>query len=179
MGARHSRIHIVGASGSGVTTLGKALAGRLDGRLLDTDDFFWMPTEPPYTDKRPVEDRLTLLYAALDQGEPWILSGSLIGWGDPLIPRFDLVVFLYVPQEARMARTLARERERYGAVIEPGGPMHEAHQAFIAWSEGYDTRARGRNLANHRAWLARLPCPVIEISGLQSVEERVELVLAA
>ena len=38
------RIHILGASGSGTTTLGRALAERLQCRHFDTDDYFWLPT---------------------------------------------------------------------------------------------------------------------------------------
>jgi len=34
----------------------------------------------------------------------WVLSGSLNGWGDPLISFFELVVFVYVPQEERIKR---------------------------------------------------------------------------
>ncbi|WP_414847104.1 shikimate kinase [Chryseobacterium sp. IT-36CA2] len=34
------RIHIFGASGSGVTTLGKALSEKLNIEYLDSDDFF-------------------------------------------------------------------------------------------------------------------------------------------
>jgi hypothetical protein len=42
------RIHIVGASGSGTTSLASAIAAQCGHRHLDTDDFFWMPTSPPY-----------------------------------------------------------------------------------------------------------------------------------
>jgi Shikimate kinase len=41
------RIHILGASGSGTTTLGRALAERLQYPHFDTDDSFWVPTDPP------------------------------------------------------------------------------------------------------------------------------------
>ena len=44
----------------------------------------------------------------------WVLSGSLSGWGDPLVPKFDLVVFLFVPNEVQMQRLRAREIQRYG-----------------------------------------------------------------
>jgi hypothetical protein len=48
--------------------------------------------------KRPVADRLRLLREALrNVNGPWVLSGSLDGWGDSLIPLFELVVFLLVP----------------------------------------------------------------------------------
>ena len=66
-------------------------------------------------------ERLDRLAQALAGAPRWVLSGSLTGWGDPLIPTFDLVVFLYVTPETRLARLLERERRRFGADIEPGG----------------------------------------------------------
>lgn len=177
MQARH--IHILGASGSGVSTLGAALSERLDVPQLDTDDFFWLPTEPPFTDKRPMPERLERLEAALDEAQDWVLSGSLFGWGDPVIPRFDLVVFLHLPPEVRMARTLAREQGRYGDRIAPGGDMHEAHLEFMAWSRRYDTATDfSRNLHLHNIWLSALPCPVLRIEGAPSVDESLTQVLA-
>lgn len=86
------RIHIVGASGSGTTSLAGELATRYGHRQLDTDDYFWLRTVPPYREKRPREQRLELLRRALCDATSWVLSGSLCGWGDPLIPEFELVV---------------------------------------------------------------------------------------
>lgn len=37
------RIHILGASGVGTSTLGKALADKLNYCHLDTDDYYWLP----------------------------------------------------------------------------------------------------------------------------------------
>src|SRR5579872_4003369 len=113
------RIHITGASGSGVSTLGAALSRRLGCTRLDTDDFYWKPTDPPYRESREVGERLALVAAAMDQAPAgWVLSGSLDGWGDPLIPRFGRVVFLEAPTELRLQRLAERERGRYGAAIE-------------------------------------------------------------
>ena len=42
-------LHITGASGSGTTTLGRALASAWAVPHADTDDYFWVPTTPPYT----------------------------------------------------------------------------------------------------------------------------------
>jgi len=174
-----ARIHIVGASGSGTTTLGVALAHEIDGAHFDTDDFFWLPTDPPFTTKRPVEQRLSLLEAELTR-DSWVLSGSLMSWGDVLVPHFDLVVFLFVPPDVRLERIMQRERQRYGADIDPGGRMHENHKAFVDWARGYDTAdSEGRSHVRHRAWIDNLPCPVVEITGVPTVEESVECVLAA
>ena len=54
-------VHIYGPCGSGTSTLGREIGRRLRFRFLDTDDFFWLPTDPQYTQKRPLEERLALL----------------------------------------------------------------------------------------------------------------------
>ena len=104
------RIHILGASGSGTTTLGHALAERLNYAHFDTDDYFWLPTDPPFTEKREITLRQQLLMDDLTAHGSWILSGSLCGWGDVAIPLFELVVFLWIPPETRMERLRQRER---------------------------------------------------------------------
>ena len=150
-----NRIHIFGASGSGTSSLASALAARHGHRPLDTDDFYWLPTDPPYERARPREARLALLASALAQSPSWVLSGSLCGWGDPLIPEFDLAVFLVVPTPVRLSRLRAREAVRYGhQAIAPGGERHDAHVAFLDWAGRYDaggaemrSRALSRSLA--------------------------------
>ncbi len=170
--------HLTGASGSGTTTLGRALAERLGYAHLDTDDFYWLPTDPPYQASRPIGERLGLLGERLDAAERWVLSGSLAGWGDPLIPRFDAVVFLAVPAKLRMARLRARERARYGAAIDPGGPRHAASEAFLVWAEAYDEGDHTiRSRSRHDLWLRQLPCPVIRMEDADTVAVRLRRLL--
>jgi hypothetical protein len=77
-------------------------------------------------------------------------------------------------------RLLARERERYGANIDPGGSQYESNRFFMNAAEGYETGEYPiQNLPNARAWLARLPCPVIAIEGAVPLEESLAIVLAA
>jgi adenylate kinase family enzyme len=164
-------IHITGASGCGVSTLGAALAGRLGCTHLDTDDFYWMPTEPPFQVSREVLERLRLLrtaFAAASGG--WVLSGSLDGWGDPLIPLFDRVIFLSAPTEVRLARLAEREHRRLGPAVEPGGARHVQHLDFLAYAAAYDSgqftgTMTGRYRARHEAWLERLSCPLLRLDG--------------
>jgi adenylate kinase family enzyme len=161
-----------------VTTLGQAVAERVSYNHFDTDDYYWLPTIPPYREKRDIAERLSLLSRDLDEAHAWVLSGSLMEWGDPLIPRFDLVVFLHVPTEIRLARLAARERQRFGAAIDPGGGMHTQHNDFLEWAAGYETGAKGgRSLDGHRSWLAKLPCPVLRLSGAAPVDVLVEQTL--
>ena len=169
------RIHITGASGSGTTTLGAAIAACWGHRHLDTDDYFWQSSWPPYRHARPVEERLPLLEAALNESPRWVLSGSLSGWGDGLIPCFDLVIFLNTPTELRLPRLRMREYSRFGEVLAPGGEMFEEHEAFLAWASAYEIGDENmRSRIHHENWLRNLPCPVLRMSGAEPVEVLLE-----
>lgn len=172
-------IHIFGASGSGTTTLAKALCDRLGYVHFDSDDYFWLPTDPPFTTRRPPEERVKLLKDDLAKAEKWILSGSNCKWGDFLMDSYDLAVFLFVPPEIRLKRLAVREAMRYGIErISPGGYMHESYKEFMEWNASYDNAGMEmRSLALHNEWMKRLKCPVIRIEGAQSIKERVEIVL--
>jgi hypothetical protein len=116
---------------------------------LDTDDFYWLPTDPPYTTARPVEGRVARLAEAIAGNERWVLSGSMIGWGDPFLAQIDLVVFLRASPDVRLTRVLERERRRFGPDIEPGGRMHTHHLEFIEYLRGYDREDfPGRSIAS-------------------------------
>ena len=180
MSPRFRRIHITGASGSGTTTLGEALAAKTGAKHLDADDFAWAPSEPPFVHRREPAERTALFQAAIAGVERWVLSGSVLRWGDELMPFFDLVVFLHIPQDVRIARLTVRERTRYGDKIDLGGSQYESNRFFMAASQGYENGSYPiQNLVNARAWLGRLPCPVLEIEGAVSLDESLAAVLAA
>ena len=167
-------IHVTGASGAGVTTLGRALASALAIPHHDTDDYFWLPTEPPYRDRRDLAERLKLMRDVFLPRAAWVLSGSLSGWGDVLIPDFDVVVFVTTPREIRLQRLRAREATRFGAgAVAPGGWRHTETEEFIEWASGYEEGNASRNLAEHEAWLAKLPCPVLRLEGSRPLPELV------
>jgi len=175
------RIHITGASGAGVTSLGRAIACALSTPHHDTDDYFWLPTTPPFREKRDVAERLRLMSDLFLPRAEWVLSGSLQGWGDALIPYFDIVVFLYTPKEVRLKRLRDRETARFGAdAVAPGGWHHDETEDFIEWASNYDDGDRvSRTLEKHQAWLAALTCSVLRLDGAKPLPELVSQVIAA
>jgi adenylate kinase family enzyme len=175
------RIHVTGASGSGATTLGRALADALALPHHDVDDYFWLPTVPPYRAKRAITDRLRLMGEMFLDRADWVLSGSLDGWGGPVVPLFDLVVFLRVPTDIRLVRLRAREARHFGAdAVEPGGWRHAETEEFIDWASHYDDGSReGRNLVRHEAWLATIACLVLRLDGRRPTPDLVREVMAA
>jgi adenylate kinase family enzyme len=173
------RIHVTGAAGAGVTTLGRALADALALPSHDTDDYLWKPTTPPYRELREPSERLRLMREVFLPRADWVLSGGLNGWGDALVGSFDLVVFLKTPQELRMRRLRAREARHFGAEsVGPGGWRFEETESFLEWASHYEDGTReGRSLASQEAWLTLLPCPILRLDGSRPVAELVDQVL--
>ena len=165
-------IHIFGASGSGTTTLGRALAADMGLVHMDTDDYFWLPTDPQYSTKRPIEERLRLMNADIDAARRGVvISGSLTGWGDVLIPRFTHVIRLNTPTEVRIERLRQREYAHFGERIREGGDMYENHLAFLGWAAQYDAGdVTMRSKACHDEWMKQLPCPQILAPGDMPLE---------
>lgn len=173
-------MHITGASGSGTTTLARALADTWAVPHADADDYFWLPTSPAFVDRRPVPERLALMESLFLPRDSWVLSGSVTGWGDSLIGRFDAVVFLALDPEVRLARLRSREALRLGATIAAGGARAVSHRAFMEWAAGYDDpNFDGRSRAGHERWLKDLPCPVLRLDADQALHELVRAVVSA
>ncbi|MGV6398078.1 AAA family ATPase [Pseudomonas caspiana] len=161
-------ILITGAAGSGTSTLGHELSEELSVRHLEADDYFWHPTEPPYQQHVAKEQRCAMLLADLRAAPYAVVSGSVMDWGKDLENIFDLVVFLYVPSEIRLARLKWREEQRFGV----------AKPEFLAWAAQYDSgTAPGRSLRRHREWLEQRRCEVLRLEGDLSREGRIVAVL--
>jgi adenylate kinase family enzyme len=175
-----ARVGITGASGAGVTTLGAALAERLGAVHIDTDDHFWIATDPPYREKREVPERLDRIRSEQARTGRWVMSGTLDGWAEPATADADLIVLLQVPTEVRLDRLRRRERERFGDALLPGGAMHENHREFIEWAAHYDDGTLpGRSRPRHEKWLAGLSLPVLRLDGTRPTETLVAAVLDA
>lgn len=170
-------IHIYGASGSGTSTIGKFIANKLGYFFMDTDDYFWEPTNPPYTIKRNVSDRIALMKNDIAKYNGVVISGSLVDWGDELIPLFTLVIRVETDTAIRIDRLKRREREQFGNRIDPGGDMYENHRNFISWAASYDSGGLDmRSKAKHNEWQKQVQCHHILLDGSLPVEKNFEII---
>jgi len=163
---QHMRVMITGAAGAGSTTLGRALANEIGARHLDSDDFFWLPSEPPFATPRDPSERRRLLHAQLGAQKDAVLSGSIVGWDPEIESSFDLIVFLYLEVHVRLARLRQRGMNLYGRI----------DHGFLNWAAAYDVGTSSRSFARHNAWLARRSCPVIRFEGEQELSHLVACV---
>ncbi|MEA5256526.1 adenylate kinase [Arcicella aquatica] len=172
------KIHIFGASSSGVTTLGNALSNDLNIPYFDSDEYYWEKSDPPFTVRRNPSDRTLMIKKDIEQTDDWILGGSIISWGD-IFPSFDLIVFLWVPPHIRMERLREREFSRYGNIIYTDPARIKQYNDFMAWAADYDnhTGIATRTLDAHENWLHQTTSPTLAIRGDFTTEQRIDLIL--
>lgn len=168
MSKQSFKILIMGAAGVGSSTLGKALAQKHQWPHFESDEYYWLPTDPPFTNKRPPEERVQLLSNDLNKHKNWIVSGVLCNWGNFIIPLLTHVIFLYADWPTRHNRIKQRETKQFGKRILKGGDMYEHHEAFVEWASQYDSNNPiSRTKSKHLEWLAALP-PQIQVIKLDA-----------
>ena len=170
-------IHIYGASGSGTSTIGKYISDKLGFYFMDTDDYFWQATDPPYTIKRNISERLSMMKKDINEHEKVVISGSLVDWGDELIPLFSLAIRVETDTNRRIERLMRREREHFGNRIDTGGDMYENHQEFLNWAAAYDDGGLDmRSKAKHDEWQMKLYCKHIIVDGSLPLEKNFQMI---
>ena len=173
-------LYIFGASGSGTSTLGRYISNRLGYRWLDSDDYFWMPTDPRFTVKREQTERIRLMKADIEAADNAVISGSLADWGNEFIPCFTLAVRLLTNTDERIRRIRKREYGRFGDRILPGGDMYEQHEAFIRWAAAYDNGDLSmRSKRSQDEWQKKLTCKLIVLNGEEAPAVNLKHILEA
>lgn len=169
-------IHIYGASGSGTSTIGEAIAKEYGHKHMDTDDYYWIPTNPPFTTKRNVNERISLMEQDIKSNDSVVISGSLSGWGDVFIPYFELAIRVVTPTEIRLERLKEREYRHFGNRILEHGDMFKEHNSFIGWASEYDTGDEYmRSKAMHDKWSRLLLCEQVMVDGSRPVDEILDI----
>ena len=168
-------LHIFGGAGSGTSTLGRYICSRTGWFFMDTDDYYWLPEDPPFTYKREIPDRIELMLRDISEHDDVVISGALSGWGDVFIPYFTLAVRVETDAAVRLERLRKREREHFGSRLDPGGDMYQNHIEFMEWAAQYDEGGLDiRSKARHDEWQKLLQCPLVQVDGAQPPEYNYE-----
>ena len=93
------KIHLLGPSCSGTSTLGKLIADKYSIPWIDSDSIFWIKTNPPFTTKRDINERTKMLKDYFNKNDSLVLSGSALEWGDFIKDHLDLIILKYVDQK--------------------------------------------------------------------------------
>lgn len=160
------KILIFGASGSGTTTLANEVAKNNAFVHLDVDDYYWKPTDPPFHEKIPLDERNKNLTIDFYEYEKVIISGSMVSWRKEWESAFDLAVFIRLENDTRMERLRKREQERYGNLLKTNKQIQVNSAAFLEWANQYENQEfTGRSLKVHTDWVKLLDCPILKLEG--------------
>ena len=88
-----NRIHIMGAAGSGKTTLAQQLSGHLDVPCYLLDKIAY---EGGSGEKIPLDVKLESIRSIIAQ-PGWITEGAFLWWTDQLLEAADLIIWLDLP----------------------------------------------------------------------------------
>lgn len=125
---------ILGANGSGKSTIGRELANKLNCAHFDTEDYWFYKSKVPYTVARLQDERNKMLLDDVKKYDFYVVSGDISDWNEVFLKLFSLAVFLEVPANIRVERIQRREYKRFGDRILKGGDMYEQHLNFVEYA---------------------------------------------
>ena len=168
------RVQLIGASGTGKSTLGGELSKRLGIPLLEVDRYYW--ADDDFRVKRSDEEKRAMLFADLAIHDSFVFTGAPQSFARGYPHDLDLIVFLRLNTEVRMNRLRQRELLRYGARALPEGDHYADTESFLAWAATYETSddTVGNSLVSHRLLLSQATCPILELDADWPVDELLE-----
>lgn len=163
-------ICICGLNGSGKTTLAASLARRLNYKHLDIEDYYFLPSDIPYSRPRTKEEVIPLVLEDIHENPCFVFSSVKGDMTHEINAKYDLVVYLDVPKEIRMERIKKRAFDKFGDRVLIGGDMYEQEEAFFKM-------ASKREPSAIEAWLNTISCKVLCLDGTKDINDNVKMIL--
>lgn len=103
------RVSVIGSSGSGKTTVARALAERLGSRHLELDSLFHLPGW-----RQKEDEQFRAEVAEFARAKRWVIDGNYTSHGvaDIVWPLADTIVWLDPPRRVVMTRVIRRTLRR-------------------------------------------------------------------
>lgn len=165
-------IIVCGLNGCGKSTLGKALAERLNFHFIDNEDLYFPKTNPDYvySSPRTREEVEKLLFSEIKAHENFVFASVKGDYGEHIYPFFRYAILIDVPKEIRIQRVRNRSFQKFGNRMRMGGDLYEQEEKFFAL-----VKSRPENTVEE--WIQSLKCPIIRIDGTKPVAENVDFII--
>lgn len=165
-------IIICGLNGTGKSTLGKALAKKLNFYFIDSETLYFPAADPfsGYAFPRTREEAEKRLFDEITFHENFVLACVTWDLGARIAPFFQYAVLMDVPKEIQMQRVRNRSFQKFGSRMLPGGDLQEREENFFQL-----VQSRTENTVEES--LHCLNCPVIRIDGTKPIEENTRFIM--
>jgi len=166
------KTQIIGASGTGKSTLATFISEQENIKWIDTDHYLWK--DDSFTENNPIELRRIMYQEDIEANSSYIVSGSVFSWCPEGFADRDLLVFLSLDEDIRMERLRIREIERNGldAMLLDENGLYT--NDFLEWCKTYWTeedRSMGGTYAEQLYQMELSKSAVIKLDSSQPVEQ--------
>lgn len=167
------RVAVIGNSGSGKSSLARAIASATGCRVLDLDTIAWEPQSSAVL--RPVEQAQTAVRAFCLEEGAWIVEGcyaNLVAAALELKPK---LLFLNPGLQACLDHCRARpwEPHKFASAQEQEANL----EPLLSWVAEYYTREGDLSLTAHKACFAGYTGPKLELNTAPSLSPLEPLLL--
>ena len=148
------RIHVIGSSSSGKSTLAARLAKTLDANFVELDALNWLPDWVGLNETNPEE--LVRRFQDATQGDAWVVAGSYSTFSQRSFwEKLDTVIWLDLPMLVLLKRMLVRSWRRsrsgellWGTNVENFWKHFKVWRSdsLIYWIVGYHAHRRRQRL---------------------------------
>lgn len=165
-----SRIMICGLNGSGKTTLGKELSKKINFLHKDIEEYYFNNnTDYKYNYSATKEEVIQKIEKDINEYDNIIFT-SCTGDYENLSDLYDFVIFIRLDKETRLKRVKQRSYKQLGDRILENGDLFERENQFF-------DKVYKRDELDIIEWFDNLKCNKLEIDGLRTVEENVNIIL--
>lgn len=164
-----SRIMICGLNGSGKTTLGKELSKKINFLHKDIEEYYFNNTDYKYSSSATKEAVTKEIEKDINEFENIIFTSCTGDYGN-VSNVYDLVIFIRLDKETRLKRVKQRSYKQFGDRILENGDLFERENQFF-------DKVYKKEESDIIEWFNNLKCSKLEIDGLKTVEENVNIVL--
>lgn len=172
--AEKKRVGIIvcGLNGVGKSTLGRALAERLQFHFIDNEDLFFPKSDPNYlySSPRTHEEAKLLLLDEIKAHESFVFAAVKGDFGEWLYPYFSYAVLIEAPREIRIERVKNRSYQKFGERMRHGGDLYETEERFFDL-----VKSRPEGIVEE--WLKQIRCPVLRVDGTNAVADNVDYII--
>lgn len=165
-------IIVCGLNGVGKSTLGKALAEKLNFYFIDNEDLYFPKTDSKYmyAIPRTREEVEKLFFSEIKAHGDFVFASVKGDYGESVYPFFQYAVWIDVPKDIRIKRVKNRSFQKFGNRMLVGGDLYEQEEKFFKLVE-----SRAENMVEE--WIQNLNCPIIKIDGTKPIEENINFII--
>ena len=127
------RVHVIGNSSSGKSTLAARLAKALDAKFVELDALNWLPGWVGLNETDP--DELERRFRHATRGDAWVVAGSYAGYSQRSFwARLETVIWLDLPMRVLLKRVFIRSwRRARSRELLWGTNVEGFWQHFMVW----------------------------------------------